>query len=125
MPQQYPPGNSGRDARSVWPRSIFPWVLIIVLAAGCAGRQKDLLVQEYKPMRNEELLRYYYELSDEIDRCLDSQDRASVGVGTGLGLGRLGVWLGLSRPVAPCNPDKLFQRRVEVRLELNRRGISP
>lgn len=104
---------------------MIPAVLIVLFICGCAGRQKELLNQDYTVMNNDELLRYYYELSDEINRCVNESNRASVGVGTGYGISRLGVWLGLSRGISTCNPDQLRQRRIDVRIELQRRGLTP
>ena len=76
-------------------------------------------------MTDEELLTYYYDLSSAIDRCAQDPGRATVGVGSGVGLGRLGVWLGLSRGFATCDPQRLIQRQARVRLELRQRGLSP
>jgi hypothetical protein len=99
---------------------------IAVLAlCGCAGYNRDLLDRDYTAMTDEELLTYYYDLSSAIDRCSRDPGRATVGVGSGFGLGRLGVWLGLSRGIAACDPQRLIQRQARVRLELQQRGLSP
>ncbi len=104
---------------------MLPGILLVLLMCGCAGRQKELLSQDYTAMANNELLRYYYELSDEINRCVNESNRTSVGVGTGYGISRLGVWLGLSRGIPSCNPEQLRQRRIDVRIELQHRGLNP
>lgn len=93
--------------------------------SGCAGYNRDLLNRDYTVMTDEELLTYYYDLSSAIDRCAQDPGRATVGVGPGVGLGRLGVWLGLSRGFATCDPQRLIQRQARVRLELRQRGLSP
>lgn len=106
-------------------KTMLPFILIAFLMCGCAGKSKELLEKNYMQMSNDELLTYYYELSDEITECVNESNRASVGVGTGFGLSRLGVWLGLSRGIPTCNPASLRQRRVDVRLELQHRGLNP
>ena len=100
-------------------------ILLAMLICGCAGNSKELLSQDQTQMTNDELLTYFYKLSDEIDRCKNASNKASVGIGSGFGLGWLGLGLGLSRGVPVCNPDELLQRRIEVRLELQHRGINP
>ena len=104
---------------------MLPGIMLVLLMCGCAGRQKELLSQDYTAMTNDELLRYYYELSDEINRCVNESNRTSVGVGTGYVISRLGVWLGLSRGISTCNPEQLRKRRIDVRIELQHRGLNP
>ena len=65
--------------------------------SGCAGYNRDLLNRDYTVMTDEELLTYYYDLSSAIERPAQETGRATVGVGWGVGLGRRGVWLGVSR----------------------------
>ena len=48
-------------------------ILLLILTTvffvlGCAGNSKALLAENYKTMSNENLLRYYYSLNDEIER---------------------------------------------------------
>lgn len=100
-------------------------IMEALFLCGCAGYNRELLERDYTQMTDEELLTYFYELSREIDRCVNDPGRATVGVGTGFGLRRLGVWLGLSRGIGSCNSDRLIQRQARVRLELHRRGLSP
>ena len=106
-------------------KSMFFCMITVPFLFGCAGYNPELLEKDYMQMTDEELLTYYYELSREIDQCVHDPDRVSVGLGTGFGLGRLGVWLGLSRGVSTCDPDRLIQRQARVRLELQRRGLGP
>lgn len=107
------------------PKYIVACIILALLVCACANQQKVLLEKDYTVMTDEELLRYYYELDDEINRCLNEWSGASVGVGTGFGLSRLGVWLGLSKGIPACNPDRLRQRRIDVRIEMQRRGLNP
>ncbi len=100
-------------------------VIALPVLNGCAGYNDDLLDRDYTVMTDEELLTYYYDLSSAIDRCARDPGRATVGIGSGFGLGRLGVWLGLSRGIATCDPQRLIQRQARVRLELKQRGLSP
>ncbi|MBN1637164.1 MAG: hypothetical protein JW920_11650 [Deltaproteobacteria bacterium] len=100
-------------------------ILLALLICGCAGHSKELLSRDHSQMTDDEILTYFYELSDEIDRCENASNKTSVGIGTGLGLGWLGIGLGLSQGVSACNPDELRQRRIEVRMELQHRGINP
>jgi hypothetical protein len=102
-----------------------PLLVMAAFLGSCAGYDRGLLARDYPRMSDEDLLAYYYELSREIDQCVRSGDRTSVGVGTGFGLGRLGVWLGLSRGISSCDPRELIQQQARVRLELDQRGLSP
>jgi hypothetical protein len=109
---------------NVWKKMI-GFMVIALFICGCAGQQKELLVQDYLRMTNDEVLTYYYQLSDEIDRCVSESNRASVGLGTGFGLGGVDIGLGVSESAPTCNADKLRQRRSAVRLELQHRGVNP
>lgn len=106
-------------------KHMIPCVMVALLVGGCAGHQKELLSKDYTAMTNDDLLRYYYDLNDEISRCVNESSGVSVGVGTGYFLHRLGVGLGLSRGVPTCNPDKLRRRRTDVRIEMQHRGLNP
>jgi hypothetical protein len=109
---------------SVWKKKI-EFMVIALFISGCAGQQKELLVQDYLRMTNNEVLTYYYQLSDEIDRCVSESNKVSVGLGTGFGLGGLGIGMGVSESTPTCKADDLRQRRSEVRIELQHRGINP
>ncbi len=101
------------------------FLMLAFLAGGCAGQQKELLARDYMHMSDNELLKYYYRLSDEIDACMH-RSTPSVGIGTGFGIFRwLGLGVGVSKGISTCNPDKLRERRTDVRVELQHRGISP
>jgi hypothetical protein len=106
-------------------KKMIGFMVIALFISGCAGQQKELLAQDYLRMTNDEVLTYYYQLSDEIDRCTSESNRTSVGLGTGFGLGGVGIGLGVSESSPTCNADKLRQRRSEVRIELQHRGVNP
>ena len=72
-------------------------ILLLILSAlffifGCAGKSTELLAENYKAMNNENLLRYYYSLNDEIER----QEKQS-GPQFGIGIGSFGSGVGLAR----------------------------
>ena len=104
-------------------------ILFFILTAvffvlGCAGNSKELLVENYKAMNNEDLLRYYYKLNDEIERQEKQSGPAfSIGFGTfGSGVGGgAGVGAGGSGYTA----DDLRARRIDVKMELQKRKLNP
>jgi hypothetical protein len=104
-------------------------LLCLVIAAvssiaGCAGRSQELLAEDFVKMGNDDLLRYFYRLNDEIE----SQESASgpqfgIGMGSfghGVG-GGVGVGTGSQRSIA----EDLRTRRIDVRMELKKRGMNP
>jgi len=99
-------------------------VAAILLVLGCAERSKDLLAMDYNKMSNEELLRYFYQLNDEIERQEKPQG-PEVGFGIGTFGHRTGVGIGASTGAAGYTADDLRQRRIDVRMEMNRRGLKP
>jgi hypothetical protein len=116
--------HKGGHTVSVW-KDMIGFVVIALFISGCAGQQKELLVQDYLRMTDDEVLTYYYQLSDEIDRCVSESNRTSVGLDTGFGLGEVGIGLGVSKSSPTCNADELRQRRSAVRIELQHRGVNP
>jgi hypothetical protein len=114
----------GRYAVSIW-KNIIGFMVFALFISGCAGQQKELLAQDYMHMTDNELLTYYYQLSEEIDRCVNQSNRTSVGLGTGFGLGWLGIGLGVSKAIPTCNADEMRQRKIAVRVELQHRGVNP
>ncbi|MDA8164077.1 MAG: hypothetical protein M0017_03450 [Desulfobacteraceae bacterium] len=92
---------------------------------GCAGRAEQLLRTDYRTMGNDDLLRYYYQVDEEVAKCQARADRTSVGLGTGYGGGGFGLGVGIQQGVGGCDLDALRQRRGEVRFLLNKRGITP
>jgi hypothetical protein len=97
-------------------------VLIFVL--GCAGGSKELLAEDYSKMDNENILRYYYRLNDEIER----QEKSS-GPQFGFGIGGFGSHtgggVGVSAGGSGYTADDLRARRIDVLMELKKRGINP
>jgi len=116
-------------------------VLLIALASstglwGCANQTRAeagaLLAQDFRKMDNDELLLYYYRLTEEIDRRERSGPSSSVGIGIGGGSwgwgsgGGSGVGVGVSTstPVGGGGSDELRSRRAEVRAEMQRRNMK-
>ena len=104
-------------------------VLILMIAAvsfvlGCAERTKELLAEDYTKMNNEELLRYFYRLNDEIER----QERPQ-GPEIGFGFGTFGhgsgLGVGAATGTAGYTADDLRKRRIDVRMEMQRRNVYP
>jgi hypothetical protein len=105
--------------------------------SGCANQQKSeagaLLTQDYRKMDNDELLLYYYRLTEEIDRTERSGSGSAVSVGIGGGRwgwgggGGSGVGVGVSTttPVGGGGgTDDLRNRRAEVRAEMQKRNMK-
>lgn len=105
--------------------------------SGCANQARSeagaLLTQDFRKMDNDELLLYYYRLTEEIDRRERSGPASSVGIGIGGGSwgwgsgGGSGVGVGVSTS-APVGSgggsDELRNRRAEVRAEMQRRNMK-
>lgn len=99
-------------------------ILVLVIGAGCAGKSKELLAEDYKKMNNEQLLEYFYRLNDEIEKQ-EKQTGPSIGVGIG-GFGRgVGGGVGVGTGGTAYTADDLRQRRIEIRMEMKRRNINP
>jgi hypothetical protein len=101
-------------------------LMTLLVFHGCANTGRELLAENYKQMNNDELLRYFYRLNDEIDRL----DRQSAGSGVGVGIGTFGHGTGFgigaaSVPYDSATADELRKRRIDVRLELKKRGLNP
>ena len=112
--------------------------LLVLLASlglsGCANQTGSeagaLLAQDFRKMDNDELLLYYYRLSEEIDRRERSGPASSVGIGIGGGSwgygsgGGVGVGVSTSAPVGGTGSEELRNRRAEVRAEMQRRNMK-
>jgi len=102
--------------------------------SGCANQAGSeagtLIAQDFKKMDNDELLLYYYRLTEEIDRRERSGSASSVGIGIGGGSwgygsgGGVGVGVSTSAPVGGSGTEELRNRRAEVRAEMQRRGMK-
>ena len=101
------------------------WTLAVLgLFWGCAEKSTALLAEEPVKMSNEELLRYFYRLNDAID-SQEKQQGPQVGFGIG-GFGRgSGVGVGMTTGGTGYTAEDLRKRRIDVRMELNRRGLNP
>jgi hypothetical protein len=108
-------------------RNILLLVLIIAalfLALGCANNSKALLAEDYVKMSNDDLLRYYYRLNDEIE-SQEKQSGPQVGIGIG-GIGsHVGGGLGVGTGSKGYTAEDLRARRIDVRMELNKRKLTP
>lgn len=104
-------------------------LLLPLFLFSCASTHEELLSQDYTKMSNDELLRHYYELEDEIAKCEHRSSGGSVGVGGGRGWGHGGgfggVGVGVSKGIGGCDADDLRDRRIDVRLALKKRGLNP
>jgi hypothetical protein len=110
-------------------------VLIIIIflvpfsILSCSNRIDELLNMDYTKMSNDDLLRYYYQLDDEISKCENKSSGGSIGVGGGRGWGSRGgfggVGVGASKGIGGCDSDDLRTRRIDVRLALKKRGLNP
>lgn len=123
-------------------KTISALVLLLALTvplglSGCANQARSeagaLLAQDFRKMDNDELLLYYYRLTEEIDRRERSGPASSVGIGIGGGSwgwgsgGGSGVGVGVSTstPVGSGGgSDELRNRRAEVRAEMQRRNMK-
>ena len=104
-------------------------ILLLILTTvffvlGCAGNSKALLAENYKTMSNENLLRYYYSLNDEIERQ-EKQSGPQIGIGIGSFGNGVGGGAGVSTGGSGYTADDLRARRIDVRLELKRRNLNP
>ncbi len=104
-------------------------LLLPVFLLSCSGTQEELLSKDHTKMSDDDLLRYYYQLEDEIAKCENKSSGGSVGLGGGRGWGRGGgfggVGVGVSKGIGGCDSDDLRTRRIDVRLALKKRGLNP
>jgi hypothetical protein len=98
--------------------------LAALLVLGCAGGSKEMLDEDFKKMNNDQLLEYFYRLNDEIEKQ-EKQSGPSFGIGVG-GIGRgVGGGVGVGTGGTGYTAEDLRKRRVEVRMEMKRRNITP
>ncbi|OPY16269.1 MAG: hypothetical protein A4E74_01932 [Syntrophus sp. PtaB.Bin075] len=103
---------------------LFTVVVTMFLLSGCASQTQALLAEDYTKMGNEELLRYFYRLDDEIER----QEKAwgpEIGIGIGTFGHHSGMGVGVGTGPTGYTADDLRNRRIDVRLELKKRGLNP
>jgi hypothetical protein len=98
--------------------------MAVFFVLGCAGKSTALLAEDYKAMSNDNLLRYYYTLNDEIERQ-EKQSSPQFGIGIG-GFGHgVGSGASVNTGGSGYTADDLRARRIDVKLELKRRGLNP
>jgi len=103
---------------------LFFMMAAMLLFAGCATRTQELLAEDYMKMGNDDLLRYFYRLDDEIER----QEKPA-GPEFSFGLGTFGhhsgFGIGVGTGTTGYTADELRKRRIDVRMELKKRGLNP
>ncbi len=108
-------------------------LLLTVFLSGCANHQaktQELLTEDYHSLSNDNLTLYFYQLEDQIEVVERQTSGSSVSLGLGLGSfgyrsggsGSIGVTTGGSKRNVATD---LRNRRNEVKLELQHRGITP
>ncbi|MDA3902583.1 MAG: hypothetical protein PF441_03935 [Desulfuromusa sp.] len=108
-------------------------LLLVGFLSGCAdhsARNQELLAKSYHSLSNDDLILYYYQLEDQIEVVERKKSKPSVSLGFGLGSfghssassAGVGVSTGGSKQNVATN---LRDRRNEVRLELQHRGVNP
>ena len=95
-------------------------VKLIILA----NKTKELLAVKYQEMSDNDLLRYFYQLNDEIDR-LEKQSGPRVGIGIGGFGSHTGGGIGINTGTGGSSAEELRKRRIDVRLALKERGVEP
>ncbi len=125
------PETSGSARRHKLPAWLFLATLFFLSAcANHAERTGQLLSVDYQHLTNDELRLHFYQLEDQIDivEHRSSQPRISLG----LGLGSYGSRSGVSSGVGVSSSGRsgnvagdLRDRRNQVRLEMQKRGIAP
>jgi hypothetical protein len=99
-------------------------IVAVFFFLGCADKSKEILAEDYKKMNNEDLLRYYYRLNDEIDRQ-EKQTGPQIGIGLG-GFGSgVGGGVGVGTGGTTYTAEDLRARRIDIRMELKKRGLNP
>jgi hypothetical protein len=111
---------------------LFVCLALCLLLAACAKPARDQLLEEnYKAMTDTGLVRYFYDLDDAIEACeyRSRPDNGGVGMSVGGGWwsgGGAGLGLGVTRDSQDhCDSTELRQRRTDVRMEMDRRGVKP
>jgi hypothetical protein len=99
-------------------------IIAVLFFLGCADTSKEILAEDYKKMNNDDLLRYYYRLNDEIDRQ-EKQTGPQVGIGLGGFGSRVGGGVGVGTGGTAYTAEDLRARRIDIRMELKKRGLNP
>lgn len=99
-------------------------IIAVFFFLGCADTSKELLAEDYIKMNNDDLLRYYYRLNDEIDKQ-EKQQSPSIGIGVGGFGNRVGGGVGVGTGGTAYTAEDLRARRIDIRMELKKRGLNP
>ena len=99
-------------------------IFAALIIAGCASKSTEMLAEDYKKMNNEQILEYYYRLNDEIEKQ-EKQSGPSFGIGLGGGGRGVGGGVGIGTGGTGYTAEDLRKRRVEIRMELKKRNITP
>lgn len=99
-------------------------VVALFLVFGCANKTKELLAEDYQKMSNDDLLRYFYRLNDEIER-IEKQSGPQVSIGIGGFGSHTGGGVGVSSGSTGYTAEELRARRIDVRMDLKKRGLVP
>jgi uncharacterized membrane protein len=99
-------------------------IVSVFLVFGCANKTKALLAENYQTMSDDELLRYFYRLNDEIERS-EKQSGPQVSFGIGGFGGHTGGGVGVSSGSTDYTAEELRARRIDVRMDLKKRGLVP
>ncbi len=126
--------RSARKQKKLLPLClIFLSLVVVGFLPGCANHKvntQELLNEDYHTLSNDNLTLYFYKLEDQIEVIERKQTGSSISLGLGLGSfghrsggsGSIGVTTGGSQQKIATD---LRNRRNEVRLELQHRGIIP
>lgn len=105
------------------------FLLGMILFVGCAAKKgtiQALLEEDYQAMADDELLSYYYRLSDEIIKRDRELGGTAVGTSVGFGGSSGGVSIGLSKVLhGGSGTADLRKRRTDVRIEMQKRDLKP
>lgn len=99
-------------------------VLALLVLSACASKSTEILAEDYGKMNDEQILEYFYRLNDEIEKQ-EKSSGPSFGIGIGGGGRGLGGGVGVGTGGTGYTAEDLRKRRVEVRMELKRRNITP
>jgi len=101
-------------------------LLSLLVILGCTDASRQILAEDFMKMDNDQLLRYFYRIEDEIDRIERQSAASQVGFGVGaFGRGG-GVGIGTMTGTYGESPsEELRKRRIDVRMELKKRGLNP
>ncbi len=125
--------NNLKKRKIILLSSSFGALFLLVFLCSCAdhsARNQELLAENYRSLSDDNLLLYYYQLEDQIEVVERRKSKPSFSLGFGLGSfghsggGSAGVGVSTGGNKQGIATD-LRDRRNEVKLELQHRGITP